>query len=115
VAQASAAISPEAIAHTGLRRMLVELYSMHAAGLMPDMDILRERLHDRPDLYDAAERCREIGKDTSEPEQNLERILGWFARQKTEAEQKALTAKLKGDSLAPEEAVDLLRKLQANR
>jgi len=115
VSVASVAISPEAIGHTGLRRMLVELYAIHAAGAAPDMDIVREKLHDRPDLYDAAEKCREVGSHMTEPEQNLERILGWFANQKVNAEEKALTAKLKGDGLDPEEAADLLRRLQARK
>ena len=115
VGQAQPAISPESITHSGLRRMLGEMYSIHAAGMTPDMDILRERLHDRPDLYEAAEKRRFVGQHISEPEQNLTRILGWFAKQAGQAEEKSLTAKLKGDSLDPDEATELLRKLQARR
>jgi DNA primase len=115
VGEAQRAISPEEIAHSGLKRMLVELYSIHAAGMTADMDILRERLHDRADLYEAAEKCREVGLHMTEPEQNLERILGWFTKQKSQVEEKVLTTKLKGGSLAPDEAAELLRKLQQRR
>lgn len=115
VEQAVPAISPEEITHTGLRRMLAELYSIHAAGQHPDMDTLRERLHDRPDLYDAAEKRRYVGQHMTEPEQNLTRVLNWFAKQKTQAEEKTLTEKLKGGSLNHEEAAELLRKLQQRR
>jgi DNA primase len=115
VAQAAPAVSPDEITHTGLRRMLAELYSIHAAGLTPDMDILREKLHDRPDLYEAAEKCRYVGQHTSEPEFNVTRILGWFLKERKKTEEQSLTAKLKGGSLHPDEAADLLRKLQASR
>ncbi len=115
VEQVQPAISPSEITHSGLRRMLGELYSIHTAGQTPDMDILRERLHDRPDLYEAAEKRRYVGQHISEPEQNFARILGWFAKQTAQAEEKTLTAKLKGGSLDPDEATELLRKLQQKR
>jgi DNA primase len=115
VAQAVPAISPEEIGHTGLRRLLAELYSIHAEDQTPDMDILRERLHDRPDLYEAAEKRRYVGQHMTEPEQQLAAILGWFARQKSQAEEKSLTAKLKGGPLDHDEAAELLRKLQQRR
>ena len=108
-------IALEQITHAGMRRVLRELYFIHAAGETPDMDILRERLHDRPDWYASAERCREVGLHTSEPDQDLARILGWFAKQTAQAEEKTLTAKLKGGSLDPDEATELLRKLQQKR
>jgi DNA primase len=115
VGQAQAAVSPEEIGHTGLRRMLAELYFINAAGETPDMDILRERLHDRPDLYEHAEKRRYVGLHATEPEQNVTRILDWFARQRSQAEEKSLTAKLKGETLDPDEAAELLRKLQSRR
>ena len=115
VEKAASAISPEEIGHTGLRRILAELYSIHAASMTPDMDILRERLHDRPDLYDAAEKRRYVGQHITEPEQNLTRILNWFTKQKSQAEEQSLTSKLKGGSLDHDEAAELLRKLQQRR
>jgi DNA primase len=115
VTQARESIVVEEVSHTGLKRMLAEMYAVQAAGLTPDMDILRERLSDRPDLYEAAEKRRYVGQHISEPEQNLIRILGWFARQKDQNEEKSLTARLKGGALDADEATELLRKLQARR
>jgi len=115
VPMAVPAMSPEEMGHTGLRRMLVELYSIQAAGQTPDMDILRERLHDRSDLFKAAEGCRDVGLHTTEPERNLTRILDWFAKQKSQLEEQTLTSKLKGGSLNHDEAAELLRKLQQRR
>lgn len=105
----------EELAHSGLRRLLEELYAIHDRKQTPDMDILRERLHDRPDLYDAAEKRRFVGLHTSEPELNLARVLEFFGKQKRQAEEKALTTKLKGGSLDHDEAAELLRKLQQQR
>ncbi|HEY3787262.1 MAG TPA: DNA primase [Urbifossiella sp.] len=115
IGEVRAAIATENVTHSGLRRILTELYFIHEAGETPDMDILRERLHDRSDLYEAAEKCRDVGLHMTEPEQNLARILGWFAKQPLQAEEKLLTAKLKSDSLDPDEAINLLRKLQQRR
>ena len=115
VEQAVPAISPGEIGHTGLRRMLAELYSIHASNQTPDMDILREKLHDRPDLFEAAEKRRYVGLHSTEPEQNFTRILGWFTNRKKQAEEQSLTARLKGGSLNHDEAAELLRKLQQRR
>lgn len=115
VALAVPVVSPEEIGHTGLRRMLGELYSIRASNRTPDMDILRERLHDRPDLFRAAETCREVGLHTTEAERNVERILKWFADQKSQTVERTLTAKLKGGALNHDEAAELLRKLQQRR
>ena len=92
--------------------MLGELYSIHAAGLTPDMDLVRERLLDRPDLFEAAEKRRFVGQHMQDAEDHLTRILGWFAKQKTRAEDKALTERLRNDVLEPEQAAELLRQLQ---
>jgi DNA primase len=113
VAQVAPAIPPAAMTHTGLQRLLTELYAAHAAGLTPDMDVLRERLADRPDLFAAAERLRFVGQHMQEPEQNLTRILNWFGRQKAETEERMLTARLKAGDLDPVEAAEVLRKLGA--
>lgn len=115
VATAAPVIAPDEIQHSGMRRMLVELYAIHAAGQTPDMDILRERLHDRADLFKAAERRRDVGLHMTEPEREMTRISKWFVNQKKQQEERSLTSKLKGGSLNHDEAAELLRKLQQRR
>lgn len=112
VAEAVAVVHPDEFTHADARRVLQELYDVHAAGVVPDMDRLRERLADRPDLFAAAERRRFIGQHMQEPEQNVARILGWFARQKRESEERSLTARLKSDELTPDEAREVMTRLK---
>jgi DNA primase len=107
------AIAPEKLTHTGLRRLLVELYAVHAAGFTPDMDLLRERLQDRPDLFEVAGRRRFVGQHMQDPEDWLARILRRFAEFDAEAEKRAVAEKLK--SADDDEAVELLRRLQGTR
>jgi DNA primase len=114
VQQASFAVTPEELAHTGLRRLLREMYEVQAAGGVPDLDTLRERLTDRPDLYEAAQKLYFVGASMGrEPEERadwLKRVLKRFTDLKAEAERRrvrdALAAGGGGD------AADLLRRLQ---
>jgi DNA primase len=110
--KAAAAISTEAITHSGLRRMLAELYAAQAAGAVPDMDSLRERLSDRRDLFDGAVRLQDVGLKTPDREQWLQRIIKRFEELKAEDEQRALKSGLSGAS--EDRAVELLRKMQQN-
>lgn len=112
--KAAAAIIPEALTHSGLRRMLAELYAAQAAGAVPDIDALRERLADRRDLFEAALRLQSVGQTISpeDRERWLLRILKRFDELKVEAEQKALREQIV--SAKEEDAVELLRKLQQN-
>jgi DNA primase len=110
VGKAVAAVTPEQITHPDAKRVLVEMYAVHAVGMTPDMDALRERLQDRPDLFEAAERRRFVGQHMQEPEEWLNRILRRFAELRAEAEQRAVKEQLA--SASADEAVELLRKLQ---
>jgi DNA primase len=117
VPTAAAAISPGELSHTGLRRILAELYTLQAAGVAPDLDGLRERLPDRPDLFDAATDLRFIGqgmgRDPDERAEWLQRVLKRFTELKVEAERRAMREQL-GSRPADDgdAAVELLRKLQ---
>ena len=115
IPQVAAAVSPAEITHSGLRRLLAEVYAVQAAGQTPDVDVLRERLKDRPDLFAASEKRRFVGEQMQEPEQKLEYILGWFARQKPQNAERALTTQLKSGTLSPEQEADVLRRLQPKR
>ena len=110
VGRAAEDIRPEDLTHSGLQRILFEWYAIHAAGQTPDMDQLRERLADRPDLFDAAGRQRYVGGHMQDPDDWLERIIKRFADMKREAEQKSVAERLKTADDA--EAVELLRRLQ---
>lgn len=115
VPTAAAAIAPGELSHPGLRRLLTELYAIHEAGAVPDLEALRERLPDRPDLFEAADRGRLVGETMGrEPEEKAEwlgRVLRHLVDRRAEAERRAVREALgaAGDAAA---AADLLRKLQ---
>lgn len=109
VPTAAAAIAPDEITHSGLRRLLAELYRSQAAGAVPDLDWLREQLLDRPDLFESAQKLQFVGHQIQERERWLGRLLKRFADMKIEAEEKALKVQLTGAT--PEQTIDLLRKL----
>ena len=116
IPEAAKWVSPEQITHPGLRRILGDLYALQAATGSPDMEQLRERLRDKPDLYDYAETKLRfagqfMGKEPAERFEWLGRIVNGFARMKSEAERKVVREQLKA---APEgdASVELLRRLQ---
>ncbi|MBX9583413.1 MAG: DNA primase [Gemmataceae bacterium] len=113
VAEAVAAVSPAEFTHPDARRVLEELYAIHAAGLVPDMERLRDRLADRPDLYDRAEQRRFIGEQVKEPEHNLALRLRWFAEQRLAAEERGLMDRIRAGGLGPEEVAEVREKLKS--
>ncbi len=111
VPKAAAAIAPDEITHSGLRRLLSELYRSQAAGAVPDLDWLREQLIDRPDLFEWAMKHQFIGQQMQEREQWLERLLRRFAEMKIKSEMRAYSSELKSTT-DHEKKVELLRKMQ---
>jgi DNA primase len=111
VPQAAAAIAPDEVTHSGLRRLLSELYRSQAAGAVPDLDWLREQLIDRPDLFEWAMKHQFIGQQMQEREQWLERLLKRFAEMKVKSEMTAYSSELKSTT-DQEKKVELLRKMQ---
>ena len=105
-------VALEAISHTGLRRILSELYAMHDAGQPPDFDGLRVRLLDRVDLVDAATRLQYVGRGMSDRPQWLQRVLSFFDEIPHEREKKLLKDKLSATDVNDDDAIELLRKLQ---
>jgi len=103
-------IAPEELTHTGLRRLLSELYRSQAAGAVPDLDWLREQLLDRPDLFEWAMNGQFIGQQMQDREQWLGRLLKRFADMKVEAEQRALKEQLAASDA--DQTVELLRKMK---
>ena len=105
-------ISPNQISHTGLRRMLAELYGLQESGQSPDLDALRVRLIDRPDLVEAAQRLQFVGLHTQDRPDYLRRVIHWFDGQQIEAEKKALKDQLAAGA-DDEQAKELLRQMMA--
>ena len=113
VGMAVGEIGPDSLSHTGLRRLLTELYAIHNAGQVPDLDALRVRLVDRPDLMEAAQRLQFVGRHTPDRPDYLKRVLDWFAARHTAAEKKALKDRL-AEGADDDQTADLLRRLQAH-
>lgn len=111
VPDAYATVPPDTLTHTGLRRMLEELYALHAAGETPDLDALRVRLIDRPDLAESAMKLQEIGRSATERAAWLSRIIDAFARMAEEAAKSDVKREMAA-ATDHDTALALLRKLQ---
>jgi DNA primase len=110
---AAAQVKPEEVTHSGLRRLLSDLYAIHTAGAVPDIEALRARLEDRPDLFDAAEKLLFVGQQMNDREQWLQRVLKVFAELKAKAKANALKEQLAAAPDDDAQAIeDLLRKWQ---
>ena len=110
VPAAAARLAPEEITHSGLRRLLTELFAAQSAGMVPDLEALRERLNDRPDLFDAAQTLQFVGQQMQDREQWLTRLLKRFNEMKAEEEAKKAKELMSGAS--DEETIELLRRIQ---
>ncbi len=115
VPTAAESVSPETLSHTGLRRLLSELYALQAAGQTPDFDALRVRLIeiDRTDLVEAAQRLQFKGRHTNDRPEYLRRVIDWFVKDRAMAEKKAIKDQLATVPADDEQAIELLRRLQA--
>ena len=111
---AAGQIEPETLTHTGLRRMLSELYALLRAGQPADLDGLRVRMIDRPDLVTSAQWLQDTGRHMTDRPEWLKRILNWFEENRTKAEKVALKAQLAAGPADDQQAVDLLRRLQGS-
>ena len=109
---AAARLTPDEITHSGLRRMLAELYAIHAAGGVPDLDALRERLDDRADLFDAAQKLQFVGQQMQDREEWLARLLRRFAELKAQDAAKSVKEQLAATDNDDQQTVELLRQLQ---
>ncbi len=113
VAAAAEKVNPETLSHTGLRRMLAELYALQSAGQTPDLDALRVRLIDRPDLATAALDLQFTGRHMTDRPEWLKRVVAAFAEEREKTEKQALKEQLAAGPADDEQAVELLRRLQA--
>lgn len=112
VAVAHASIPAEEIGHSGLRRMLQELYHAHTSGELPDFDALRVRMLDRPDLLRVANDLQMVGRHMTERPVWLQRLIAELAQRRTKAEAQHLKETLAA-GVQGEQEVEILRRLQA--
>jgi DNA primase len=111
VAKAKEAVPLDDIEHPGLRRIAGEMYDMLADGVIPELDLLRVRLVDRPRLADFALRAQEIGLKNRDRVAWFERIVAGFRERRT----KRAALDIKGQLQAaadPAAALELLKRLQ---
>ncbi len=101
--------------HTGLRRMLSELYTLHTDGFPPDMDGLRVKLLDRPDLLEAAQKLQFVGHQMPERGEMLGKIVSRFAEMRDESEKRVVMQALAAGAADEQGQLALLRKLQGVR
>jgi len=113
VGNAREQLPPDTLRHTGLRRMLSELYTLHTDGQPPDLDGLRVRLMDRPELFEAAQKLQFVGQQMPDRGEKLGKIVSRFAEMRDESEKRAVKEQLAG---ADEQAqLALLRRLQGGQ
>ncbi len=105
-------VPPDVVTHTGLRRLLDELYALHDEGQPPDLDGLRVRLMDRPDLADAASRLQEVGRGMTDRPQWLARVVAFFGEARTTADKQVVKDRLSAGPMGDDETVAFLRRLQ---
>lgn len=112
---AAAAIPADVLTHSGLRRIATELYAIHAAGAVPDIEALRVRLEDHPTLFEvAAGKLQPVGQMMQDREQWLERLIKRFRELKAEATARTVREQL-ANATDDEQAIELLKKLQSTQ
>ncbi len=79
---ASAEVAPEHLQHPGLRRILQELYQLHASGEVTDMDRLRLQLVDNPPLAHAAMDLQDVGLKMPYRQERLRLLLEEFRKRR---------------------------------
>ncbi len=105
------AVAPEHLEHHGLRRLLTELYALHAQGGIADLDRLRVRLVDNPRLAEYALKMHDVGRRTPDRAAKLNRLVAEFEKRRLEADKQRLQNRLH-QARDHTEAVELLRQLQ---
>jgi DNA primase len=113
MAQASAEIRSEEIAHPGLRRLLHGLYALQAAGEPPTLDLLRPRLENVQLAVKALE-LQAIGRAIPDRPACLRQLLAFFQERRLKRVKQELHTQLNAAS-DPVAELELLRQLQKQR
>ena len=105
-------ISSDEIKHPDACRMLDELYFLEQMGEPADLDGLRVKLLDRPDLITAAMRLQEIGRTLTDRAKCLDNVILGFRERRTKAELSSIKGELSAAAGDETRQLELLRKLQ---
>lgn len=111
---AKAGVPLEAVGHPGIRRILTEVYALHESGVTPDLDALRVRLIDRPDMVKWAVDQQEVGRSMKDRPDWLTRIVDGFTTLTAETEKRAIKEAL-ATSTDDADSLALLRRIQGTR
>jgi DNA primase len=109
VARVVPVLAPEELTHPGLRRVLQEMYALHAQGVVPDFDQVRLRLADHGRLAEAVLALQARGLANQQRDEWLNDLLAEFQRRKAAAQVTELRSRLPASGPVP---VELLRQLQ---
>jgi DNA primase len=110
--QARRLVQPHQLAHPGLRRVLAEMYALDEHGETFDVDMLRARLVDLPDLAEHLLILQASGQAHADRRSWLEDVLQRLYRRTIDPEVEDLQGRLKGQSGEGPVPIDLLRQLQ---
>lgn len=112
VAKAKEHVAADEIEHPGLNRIVSEMYDMLADGTIPELDLLRVRLLDRPKLADFAMRAQEVGQRNKEKLAWFDRVIVGFRDRRVKRAATNIKGQLQS-ATDPAAALELLKKLQA--
>ncbi|MFO0938938.1 MAG: DNA primase [Gemmataceae bacterium] len=112
IAKAKARLQSDDIRNVDAQRMLDELYHLDQSGEPADLDGLRIKLIDRPDLITAAMRLLEIGRTLTDRAKCLDNIIGGFRDRRSQAEVSSIKGELSAAEGDENRQIELLRKLQ---
>lgn len=110
--QAKKTIPAEDVKHPDARRILDEVYDMVGKGEPADLDGLRVKLLDRPDLVSAAMRLQEIGRTLTDRTKSLDNVIAGFRERRTKADLSSIKGELSAAAGDEDRQIELLRKLQ---
>jgi DNA primase len=105
-------IPAEDVRHPDARRILDELYSLAEAGEIADLDALRIRLLDRPDLIHIAMRLEEVGRTLTDRATCLDNVAAGFLDRRRKAEMSSIRGELTAAAGDDDRQIELLKKLQ---
>jgi DNA primase len=112
VARAVHDISLEEVEHPGLRKVVAELYRLHAEGLTPDLDHLHERV-DNERLWDRIQDLQQIGLEHPDRPHMFQKVVERFRERREQRRKQAIKNQLQDAD--PAKSLELLRELKNHK